>query len=346
MTIILLIFFTYLALTSKIVKNNSEYLSKDYTNIIKGAFLIWVFVSHFRGYNVALSNQWYDIIGVTLCSKIGQLMVVMFLFYSGYGIMESIKHKGKTYVNNLPKKRILPTWIHFAFAVFVFMIVSQYYVTHEFSLKEVILTYIGWGSYGNSNWYIFCIIILYFITYLSAKSFKDNKKILGSMFIGTLLYTTVMSIYKETYWYDTAFCFVLGSTFSIYRNKIEKWIENREFITFVYLIAFFIIAYHFKKYIIFNYIHTILFAMIILMITRKIEIKNTFFKWIGKNLFPMYIFQRLPMMVLNRNEFMRENPYLFFIIAFIATIGITFIYNFLLKMVNKIKEKNIKCIEN
>ena len=86
--------------------------------------------------------------------------------------------------------------------------------------------------------------------------------------------------------------------------------------------------------------------MIILMITRKIEIKNTFFKWIGKNLFPMYIFQRLPMMVLNRNEFMRENPYLFFIIAFIATIGITFIYNFLLKMVNKIKEKNIKCIEN
>ena len=83
MTIILLIFFTYLALTSKIVKNNSEYLSKDYTNIIKGAFLIWVFVSHFRGYNVALSNQWYDIIGVTLCSKIGQLMVVMFLFYSG-----------------------------------------------------------------------------------------------------------------------------------------------------------------------------------------------------------------------------------------------------------------------
>ena len=60
----------------------------------------------------------------------------------------------------------------------------------------------------------------------------------------------------------------------------------------------------------------------------------------------LWLFQRLPMMVLNRNEFMRENPYLFFIIAFIATIGITFIYNFLLKMVNKIKEKNIKCIEN
>lgn len=338
MTIFLMIFFIFLLITSRPVKNNDEYLSKKNTNIIKGFFLILVFFSHFRGYDIVFSEKWYDSIAITVCKKVGQLMVVMFLFYSGYGIMESIKNKGQSYIDNLPRKRILRTWLNFAFSVFVYMIASKYYIYNDFSIKEMILTYIGLDTYGNSNWYIFCIIMLYFITYISAKSFKDLNKVLISTFVGVILYTAIMGLYKETWWYDTSFCYVLGALYSVYKEKIELWLENRNLLCLVYSVVFFIIAYHFKNNIIWNYLHTLLFAVIIIIISRKVRLNNVFFEWIGRNLFPMYIFQRLPMMLLVKNEFMAENPYVFFVVAFISTICITYIYNTLLYLINKIKE--------
>ena len=42
------------------------------------------------------------------------LMVTMFLFYSGYGVFESIKKKKEKYINTIPKRRFLKTLINFA----------------------------------------------------------------------------------------------------------------------------------------------------------------------------------------------------------------------------------------
>ena len=42
----------------------------------------------------------------------GQLVVVMFLFYSGYGIGESYKKKGVNYVQQMPVHRILTTLLN------------------------------------------------------------------------------------------------------------------------------------------------------------------------------------------------------------------------------------------
>lgn len=336
MTIIILVFFVILLVPARITRKNDKYLDKNYTNIIKGFFLLFVFMSHLTQYKLPFSNEWYDTIGLKFNAKLGQLMVTMFLFYSGYGIMESIKRKGNEYINNLPKKRILATWLHFASAVLIFAVI--YFYEHKFSAKKLILSLAGWDSVGNSNWYIFCIIILYFITYLSAKAFKnDNKKMLISIFIGTLLYTLIMSLYKETYWYNTAFCFVFGTIYSVYKEKIEQFLEGKELILIVYSIVGFIIAYNLKKNICWYYIYSILFVSIILLMTRKLNMKNIVLEWIGKNLFPLYIFQRLPMMLLNKVQYMHNNPYILFVTSFILTIAIAICYNMILKINSKIK---------
>ena len=95
MTIVLIILFTLIIFTSRPTKMNENYLDKNYTNTIKGIFLIFVFMSHFISYKVPLQDNWIDTIGVTFIKRIGQLMVTLFLFYSGYGVMESIKIKEK-----------------------------------------------------------------------------------------------------------------------------------------------------------------------------------------------------------------------------------------------------------
>ena len=39
--------------------------------------------------------------------------MAMFLFYSGYGVYESIKRKGTPYIDNFSKNRLLKTFIEF-----------------------------------------------------------------------------------------------------------------------------------------------------------------------------------------------------------------------------------------
>jgi len=88
-----------------------------------------------------------------------QLVVCMFLFYSGYGIMESFKIK-ENYVNQLPKNRIFKTLFNFDFAVLIYMLLYVFFQHKEIGLKKVLLSFIGWESFGNSNWYIFSIFVL------------------------------------------------------------------------------------------------------------------------------------------------------------------------------------------
>lgn len=342
MTIVLIILFIFTIITSKPVKYNEDYLSKRYTNIIKGIFLIFVFIKHFISYKIPFQDNWIDSIGITLLNKMGQLIVTLFLFYSGYGVMESIKNKGENYIKTFPKKRILTTLINFDIAVLIYMFASKYFINHPFSISKLLLSLIGWDTFGNSNWYIFAIIILYFITYLSVKSFKNRNHQVISIFIGTLLYTVLLSFYKETYWYNTAFCFVFGVAYSAYKENLEKWILGKEWLLIIYFLALYVISYLLKANMVWYHIYTIAFTAIIVLFTRKIQIKNAILQWVGKNLFPMYIFQRLPMMLLKDIDYFKNNTYIFFITALIITVLITFIYNFVIWTKNKITNINRK----
>ena len=104
-----------------------DYLSKEKTNAIKGVFLLLIVISHSFPY---LINGGYEIISLSdkatrrIIFGMNQLVVVMFLFYSGYGIGESFKKKGELYVNRMPTHRILTTLLNFDVAVIFFAIVS------------------------------------------------------------------------------------------------------------------------------------------------------------------------------------------------------------------------------
>lgn len=74
------------------VKNsNNDYLSKDNSNCIKGIFVLIVFYSHLATYFEPLYSK--DFLMLNFRNFLGQLMVAPFLFYSGYGVYESIKKK-------------------------------------------------------------------------------------------------------------------------------------------------------------------------------------------------------------------------------------------------------------
>ena len=104
---------------------------------------------------------------------LGQMLVVMFLFYSGYGVMESIKTKGSKYVDSIPRKRVLTTLLNFDVAVLVYLLLDIS-LGIRYSACDTELAFTGWTSIGNSNWYIFVIILCYLITYISHRIVKQD----------------------------------------------------------------------------------------------------------------------------------------------------------------------------
>lgn len=147
---------------------NNNYLEISRTNSIKGIFILLVFLSHARNYISAYAeysqnplNGIYDIFQ----NHLGQGVVIMFLFYSGYGVMESIKKKGTNYINAIPKKRFAKTLINFDIAVIIFILLNLCLSTlKNYTIPKVLLSFIGWESVGNSNWYIFAMLVMYLIT--------------------------------------------------------------------------------------------------------------------------------------------------------------------------------------
>lgn len=88
---------------------------------------------------------------------------VMFLFYSGYGKIESILKRGLNYIKSFPKKRLLTVYINFIIAVLLFLI-ANLMIGNILDLKRVVLAFVAYTSIGNSNWYMFVVFALYIFT--------------------------------------------------------------------------------------------------------------------------------------------------------------------------------------
>ena len=139
---------------------SDTYVSRDRTSMINGIFIWIVFISHLNSY----SSKWtlcdsYVVMGIGL---LGQLCVASFFFYSGYGIMLSLRNKGRAYAKMLLTQRFSALLLHFTIAVSCYLALNVIYGV-EFDTQKVILSFIGWESLGNSNWFIFVTLCSYII---------------------------------------------------------------------------------------------------------------------------------------------------------------------------------------
>lgn len=306
-----------------------ESFSKDVTNSVKGIFIWLVFLRHFSDY--VQYKTTIDLLGGIVNIVLGQMIVACFLFYSGFGVFESFKKKGAAYAKTMPKNRILKTLIHFDIALLLFLII-QVLFGKNLSFSRVILSLIGWESLGNSNWYIFVILLLYFITWLSFIYAKDN--IIKAGIMTTILsFAMILFLYytRTTYWYDTILCYVLGIWISIFKDKFLAFITKNNFVwTITAVISVVCLGLlRLSDFLIeseLTYIIKIItapvFCIVIITALTKVKISNKILAFSGENLFGIYILQRIPMILFKLLGLANYNIYLYFIICVLSTLGL------------------------
>lgn len=316
---------------------NENYLSRETTTAIKGIFVFFVFLSHFSQYFPYGSepDHWFYFVK----HNSGQLVVTMFLFYSGYGIFESIKKKGTDYVKTFPKNRILKTLFHLDCAILIYFIINLI-LGLKFSVNDYLLSLIGWKSIGNSNWFMFTILMLYIIVYVSFIFFKKSKTLsLISATILTIAYVFIMSKFKENYWFNTAICFILGLWYSYLKDYIEKFFMRNNFIYLFLLIAATLLYYfafkHSKNFIAYE-VWVSSFTALVILISMKVNICNKVLIWLGNHVFSIYILQRVPMLIFRETQIKFSSINLTFLICFTITIAIAAVFD---KVIGNIDNK-------
>lgn len=304
----------------------NEYMSIPSTQSIKGIFIILVFFSHFNSYAL-LSSRW-DLLYKAVVELFGQTMVTMFLFYSGYGVMESVKKKGIAYVNDIPSKRILSTLFRFDCAVLLFGLCRWVYGEY-FTFSDLLLSLVGWEALGNSNWYIFVINLLYAITFIAFKVTGDEKPKQAFIVVLALTCAYVLVLHfwqiKPLHWYDTALCYALGMWFSLYRKQVEQAVgANQKIYVFSVLAVAVCFLLCMKLYYVpfLWVVKNLSFAVLVVLVTMGVRVGNPVLQYCGENLFEIYILQRLPMIVFHKMG-MYEYPVAYFLLCCAATLLIS-----------------------
>lgn len=274
-----------------------DYMKQDRTLAFCGIFVMLVFFRHFVQY---IEPSAGDRLFLTINGMLRQLVITPFLFYSGYGIMISIMQK-ENYVKKLPK-RIARVWLQFALVVLVYYLINCLF-GRAYPVKNLMLSLSGIYSIGNSNWYIFAILILYLFTFIAFALRKNNLNqailLVSGLCIGYILILKLLNF--PTYFYDTILVYPMGLVFGLYQNKIETWItgkQKRYYGLFLGSIVLFAILYLFRNYVVVYEMLSMIFIAICVLFTMKIQLNNKWLHFLGQHIFEIYILQRIPMMIL------------------------------------------------
>ncbi len=317
-------------------KKDDNFLSKNSTMCINGIFVGIILFSHFNVYVTFIPIT--DLLYYRIIKKIGQLMVTTFFMYSGYGIMESVKTK-KNYINNFFKNRIVKLFIMFSLSI-VIWIIFNLIMNREFPISDILLSFTGWSSIGNSNWFIFATFCLYFITLISFSIFKrSNIKTIAFSLLGTIIYIVFMSIYKENYWYNTVLCYNLGMFISYYKDKILLFLKDngRYAISFIIALLLLGVCYKFQDNNIVYLFYSIVFCLCVFLFTYKVKLGNKVLYFLGVHTFSIYVLQRISYILFFD---LRERVYLYFIVSIVFTMIIVLIFDKLIGLINKKLYKN------
>ena len=314
----------------------SDYMSPQKSGAIKGIFTVIVLFSHVRKF-IDLDKTPLNLPYGKFLSFLGQLMVVMFLFYSGYGIMLGLQKKDG-YLKSLITKRTPKVILHFDIAVLCYFI-SNNILGNRYPIKKLLLAFIGVSDVGNPAWFIFTTVVLYLITFISFVIAR-KKTIAGTIITTLLTAAAYVALFvwkgKSHWWYDTMLCFPLGMWYALAKPKIDKLLLE-DFNKWFFAVSSTGIAFFFLKYVMKNYglnmycfvPAALLFALFITFLSMRISVGNKVLNWFGNHIFSMYILQYIPMNIY-KHFGLNNYPILFTLCTFATVVLVATVFEILM----------------
>ena len=322
--------FCLLSASNVSLKGSNDFF-KDYIDLkntfsIKGIF-VWIIIFYHYSHYEWRKKYIFEII----VDYVGQKMVSMFLFYSGYGIYESVKKKGNKYAKSLLIKSLI-ILIKSELIILIFGLRCIIY-RKEVSLKKFILTIFFKTSIGNSYWFAYTIILYYFYAYLSFVFIKNKKyNFVGIIIISVICYAhgyfTYFYYLQKSISIDNTLPFILGFIYSLVRNFTDKYIMKYDFSYFATYILISLIYYYFyihkEENIFMRIFLNGTFSILVILTTMKMRFDNEILKFLNVHSYSIYLLQKAVLLTFYEEKYLKKHECIkifieIILIIFIAT---------------------------
>lgn len=298
----------------------TKYLSKEYTNCLRGIFSVLVVIHHLYQYS-GLFRETY--IGIIL-QLLGFISVAMFFFFSGYGLMFSANKNN--YINHFFSKRFLPLYCFYVFLIILYCIWTLL-LEKSISPSLIIQSFFWGGTIVTNGWYLQATFFMYLLYLLVFKIFKSSNIQIITFSVGIFAYCVLCwSLNLGINWYQTIPCVVLGMIYYSQKKCIDALLKKYSwpiFIIFSILFAIcFVLSAVSRIKVLYDVLYSMLFvcAMIsfsyILCGTPLIE--NKFTKLCGEYSLEIYVTHGLFLRLI-KLEYLK-NVYVYIFVVIIGTI--------------------------
>lgn len=194
---------------------------KKQTMRLKGILAILIVMYHTK----------MNVVGGFIDTYWGYVIVSMFMFVTGYGLMASYTIKGEVYLQTYFRHRFLKLFPPLALATTLFMIIESF-AGHG--------SFINWYRYFKQTgippigptWYIYCIIFFYLFFYISMKIGKNKIKKIAILIILSLLFSTfIRNVAKwDDFWWCSTFAFLVGVMYEICEKQLFQKLSNTNYL--------------------------------------------------------------------------------------------------------------------
>lgn len=159
--------------------------------------------------------------------------------------------------------------------------------------------------------------------------FRGGKSALIINLILILAMIGGLALVKESWWYNTLLAYPVGMLLAYNRELFERVVQTHLLKILLGVILLFIMVSGVRPSVIFENLQASLFGILVVVLTMYVASNSPILQWLGRNLFPLYIFQRLPMMVLSSvcgGVLCTEFPNVYVMVCMVITILITLLY--------------------
>lgn len=315
-----------------------EPFSLENSKSIQG-FCAVAIIMHHLSQNIAFAGK--PVGALRMLVDAGVLFVGVFFFFSGYGLLKSLRSK-ENYLGGFFKKRLPSILVPFYSCILVFVLTAAL-LGEKFKASTLFGYLSGWLLINSHMWYIVEIAILYIAFFLIFKFIKNEKVAFGVMggFVCLLVVASLLLGHGQywlqgEWWFNSTLLFFVGMVISRFEAPLLKFAKRFYLLLLPVFIAAFGVLFSLNLKLLDSYSYyrntgasflclsvqlptIILFVLILLLVMMKVKFQNPVLKFLGRVALELYLIHNLCMQYLRSPLVMNvksESMYILLVLAF------------------------------
>ena len=293
---------------------NDQYLSSDTTTYLSGFMAVGIILHHLS--EAVPGGRFFPQL-----VHLGYLLVSVFFFLSGYGLMVQYRKKGSRYLEGFWKKRVLYIVLVYLWVSVAYAVVKALTGT-EMSLRIFFASFVNGSPVATNSWYVIVQVLLYAIFWFVFRFVpgSNHAKIAAVTVMEAVLAVLFSLLSYSSIWYLSNFAFAAGMLWAEEKEPIDLWLKKHwltgEALSLLVFVFFSGLPLIFSRVgidfewisVVCRFLSSTAFTVFLITAMRKIRPVGKIWKKIGEMSFEIYLMHGMVMLLLRK---VIENDLLF-----------------------------------